>query len=383
MPRAPKQTPERRTKGSGSKVMYDPKTETFKCYVTDGVNGNGSPKRRYFTGKTREEVERKRTAFLYEREKQTFIEPQKITLGEWLNEWLQDYSGNHAPATTERYKLEIEKHIKPNLGGVKLQALNQRMIQKTIKDLSQTMEPKSVKMFHGVLHAALERAVMNDMIAKNPASNCVLPTVQHKEVQPLPDSVFAHIRGHKYEDVYMAGFYLGARRAELLGLTWDCIKFDQGVIIIKQQLQGKEIRKTTKGKKSRVIVAPADCMELFRNVKKKQAEKRMKAGELWENDLNLCFTNDFGHPLIPNHVSDDFKTICKHAGFPEGHFHSIRHTYEAFLLEGGVSFKTVQDNMGHADINMTMTTYAHTTDTMKQQAAQSLNDTLNKKLKNA
>ena len=383
MPRTPKQTQERRTKGSGSKVMYDPKTDTYRCYVTDGVKANGTPKRRYFNGKTREEVEKKRNAFLYEREKKTFIEPQKITLGEWLNEWIEDYSANHAPATTERYKLEIEKHIKPNLGGVKLQALNQRMIQKTIRELSQTMQPKSVRMFFGVLHAALERAVMNDMIAKNPAAHCVLPTIQRKEVKPLPDTIFREIKGHKYEAVYMAGFYLGARRAELLGLTWDCINFDRGIVIIKQQLQGNKIRETTKGKKSRVIVAPADCLELFRNEKKKQAEKRLKAGSLWENNLNLVFTNDFGHPLIPNHVSDDFKTICKHAGFPEGHFHSIRHTYETFLLEGGAGIKTVQDNMGHSDINMTLNIYAHTTDTMKQQAAQSLNETLSKKLENA
>lgn len=383
MPRAPKQIAERRTKGTGSKVMYDPKTDTYKCYVTDGVNWNGSPKRRYFTGKTREEVDKKRNAFLYEKEKQMYIEPQKITLGQWMDEWLSDYSADLAPTTKERYRLEIEKHIKPNLGGVKLQALDERMIQRTIKNLSQSMQPKSVKMFHGVLHAALGRAVINNMIVKNPAAHCVLPTIQRKEVQPLPDAVFHEIKGHKYESVYLAGFYLGARRAELLGLTWDCIDFDRGVVIIKQQLQGNEIRETTKGKKSRVIVAPPDCMELFKAEKKKQAAKRLKAGNLWENALNLVFTNDIGRPLIPNHVSDDFKTICKHAGFPEGHFHSIRHTYETYMLENGEGLKTIQDNMGHSDINMTLNVYAHVSDSMKKTAAKNLNDTINSKLKNA
>jgi len=58
-----------------------------------------------------------------------------MTLGQWLDIWQKTYLGNVKPRTVEAYKSEIQNHIKPALGAIKLEALNTLDIQAFCNDL--------------------------------------------------------------------------------------------------------------------------------------------------------------------------------------------------------------------------------------------------------
>lgn len=71
----------------------------------------------------------------------------------------------------------------------------------------------------------------------NPAGACKLPRVEKVEIKPLDDDAIgvfmSVIKGHKYETLYTVALFTGMREGEVLGLTWDCVDFKAGVIMIK------------------------------------------------------------------------------------------------------------------------------------------------------
>lgn len=91
---------------------------------------------------------------------QTYVEPTSMTVGEWLDIWLKEYTVNIRPATKGAYEEHVRVHLKPYLGKIKLNQLAPHQIQQAYNELlrARGLSAKSVKNIHGVLHRALERA---------------------------------------------------------------------------------------------------------------------------------------------------------------------------------------------------------------------------------
>ena len=98
-------------------------------------------------------------------------------------------------------------------------------------------------------------------------------------------------------------------------------------------------------------------------------EWKLKSGGLWDNALNLVFTNEIGQPLLDKTVYVSFKKVVEKIGSPETRFHDLRHSYATMALKSGDDLKTVSDNLGHASIKITADVYAFVTDQMKQESA--------------
>ena len=97
----------------------------------------------------------------------TYVPPNKLTLGQWLDTWAEQYIGNVKDSTSAAYKASIRTHIKPKLGAVRLDALTTHMIQTFYNGLLESAEDrravsaKTVKNIHGILHKALRQDVAN------------------------------------------------------------------------------------------------------------------------------------------------------------------------------------------------------------------------------
>ena len=131
--------------------------------------GTGKHRQKYFYGKTQAEVRKKMTAFSAELDNGVFSEPSKLTVAQWLDIWRAEYSGGIKSSTVDQYRTQIEQHLKPAFGAVKLEKLSAPMIQKLYnqKQRERSADPKgraglsakSIKNLHSVLHEALERAM--------------------------------------------------------------------------------------------------------------------------------------------------------------------------------------------------------------------------------
>lgn len=339
----------------------------------------GKQIQRSITGKTQKEVAQKLREITVELDQGTYQEPTKMTLGEWLEIWHKDYSVNLKPMTQQTYSEQIQNHIKPELGRIKLKDLKTHMIQRFYNSLATGEKPlaaKTIKNIHGVLHRALNQAVSNNLIRVNPATACVLPKVQKPEIKPLePGEIYRILQEAKeddYQNLVTVALFTGMRQGELLGLSWDCIDFESGVITVKQQLQhkdGKYFLCSPKSNKPRRILPAQLVMDALKAEQEKQEHARQQAGEVWNNPFNLVFTDASGKNLVRRTVVKHFKAIAGRAGVGDARFHDMRHSFAVTSLLAGDDVKTVQENLGHATAAFTLDVYGHVTEQMRRDSA--------------
>ena len=241
----------------------------WEARITTGRDpGTGKQVQRSFTGKTQKEVREKMQAAAVAVNSGTYIAPQKMTVGQWLDTWAADYLGGSKPATVTIYKNNIKNHIKPALGAVGLSDLRPHMVQQFINGMN--LSPASVRLAYKVLHMALEKAVKLEYIPRNPAAGSELPKLEQKEIHPLDDQQVKALlnasRGGDSEHLITVALFTGCRLSELLGLTWEAVDFKQGTITISKQLARPEHRGATpfispKNGKPRTITPAASVID--------------------------------------------------------------------------------------------------------------------------
>ncbi len=311
-------------------------------YTVGRDPGTGKQVQRSITGKEQKEVAQKLKAAIASIDAGTYIAPNKMTVGEWLDTWSETYLGGVKPFTVVSYKGQIKNHIKPALGAIKLEALTTHTIQQFYNSLEHAqgdmsgLSPKSIKNVHGVLHKALQQAVAVGYLRFNPSDSCTLPRVVKKELKPFDEvqskAFLEAIKGHRFETLFTVTLFTGMREGEILGLLWNCIDFDKGCILIDKQLQrekkpqGKYIFAPLKNDKSRKITPAPWIMQVLKSHQAIQTEQRLKAGPLWE-DSGLVFTNELGQHLEIHTVYREFKAVAASIGCPDTRFHDLRHSY--------------------------------------------------------
>ena len=137
--------------------------------------GTGKQIQRSITGKTQKEVAQKLKQVTLDIDNGVYHAPCKLTLAQWLEIWSKTYLGGVKPRTAHIYKSDIKLHILPALGAVRLEALNAPMIQAFYNAMGEPSEQnpeglsaKTVKNVHGVLHKALQQAVLIGYLRYNP-----------------------------------------------------------------------------------------------------------------------------------------------------------------------------------------------------------------------
>lgn len=363
--------------------------EYWEARYTVGFDpGTGKQVQKSVSGKTQKEVAQKLKELTAALDAGTYIAPSKVTVGQWLDVWQQDYLVNVRPATVTSYEATIRNHIKPKIGAIRLDSLTTQDIQEFYNSLRTPLEnrkalsAKTIKNIHGILHHALQQAMLNNYIRTNPSNSCVIPRATKKKVKPLNEYQIADflkaIKGHKYESMFLVALFTGIRQGEVCGLQWECVDFDDGTILIDKQLQSlrgktrgdseKYSLVPTKNGKERTITAAPYVMELLWKTKQRQNADRKTWGKAFqENDL--VFTDELGNRITPQALYRAFKIIVTESGMPMVRFHDLRHSYAVISLKSGDDVKTVQENLGHATAAFTLDTYGHVTEKMKKDSA--------------
>ena len=333
--------------GSIRKITTTKKGKIYTYWqgrYTEGFDpGTGKQIQRSITGKTQKEVAQKLRQITASLDDGTYKAPCKLTVGEWLDIWTQDYLGGVKVSTAYLYKKNVELYIAPRLGNIKLEALNAHTVQHFYNRLVSPTDPavnplsaKTVKNIHGVFHKAMQQAVLIGYLRVNPTDACALPRVIKKEMHPLEEDQVAaflkEIQGSPHEYLYKIALFTGLREGEILGLGWDHIDLENGILTVKRQLR-KEQKKggqyyfsPPKNNRARSISLAPSVVMLFRLQKLAQNSMRMEAGDAWQEN-GLVFSNQIGGYLSYRTVYDCFKRIVKRIGSPSTRFHDLRHPY--------------------------------------------------------
>lgn len=367
--------------GSGSiRQRPDGRWEARFTYADD----LGNKKRGSVYGESQKECRQKLTAILTAIDSGLYKKTQRYTLEQWLDEWLATYCKDLKPMTLSGYKSKIESRIKPYLGKSQLTALNNVRLQKYYNLLAsgdsdhKPLSAKSIQNVHGILHKALDQAVIAGILASNPSDHVKLPKIKKPALMPLMDEDVTRfldaIKGDPYERLYIVALFSGLRESELIGLQWDDVDLENGIITVCRQIQkayGKNeyvfLDETKNGKQRTAAIAPS-IVKVLKAQRVQQMEWQLAAGSLWKNERNLVFTNEIGDHLKHRTVYNRFKRIVSSIGLEHTRFHDLRHSYAVNALQAGDSVKAVQEQLGHYSSAFTMDTYAAVSNTMRKES---------------
>jgi integrase len=133
-------------------------------------------KRKTLYGKTRQEAAAKLAKALSDREGGLTFNAGSLTVGEWMDRWLEDClkplvdAGKMVHSTFVRYEGIANNHLKPALGHRKPKMLTRAEVRRLYNKKGKTLSPRSVDYIHTTLQKALNQAVTDDLIPRNVAS---------------------------------------------------------------------------------------------------------------------------------------------------------------------------------------------------------------------
>lgn len=327
------------------------------------------------------------------------ITDNKEFFGVFFKDWLYNtHMNDKKAATKERYDGIFRNYIENSpIYYIKLKDLEPSDIQNYYNDLVSNGKSISViNNLHKLIAPCIRYANISNRILKDFSKAIVLPKTSQnlsKSNDVLPFTLDEQLRfieaikGNDLEMLFITALDTGLRQGELFALTWNDIDLKNKAIYVNKTFKRvkntdtgeyENIIQTPKTKKSiRVVPLPAHLIDKLRQYEIQQKELRIKVANLYE-DNNLVFCNCFGRYLDSGNVLKKFKKIIKENDIPIRKFHDLRHTYATRLFELGEDPKTVQVLLGHSNISITLDTYTHVLDSLKDNAISKLNDLYNK-----
>ena len=240
-----------------------------------------------------------------------------------------------------------------------------------------------VQSIHAVLRNELESAVREELIPRNVAKLVRVPAPRYKVNRgltvPHAKATLKAAAAHRLAVLYVLALFLGLRRGELLRLRWQDVDLEAGKLEVVQTLQrvGGSLRlvppKTDDS--ARTVPLPPPCVEALREHKKRQLAERAEAWPDWE-DHGLVFPSRRGTPMEPDNLRRRWTAIRNEARLGATRFHDLRHTCVSLLLDLGTPPHVVREIVGHSDIEVTMTIYAHVPLDEKRKALGKLGEAL-------
>ena len=403
---------------NGESSIYEGGDGRWHGWVWMGTRDDGTPDRRHVTGKKRSVVVAKVRDL--ERKRDAGITPkvgERDTVAVWLRHWLYNIAApadgrGVRPKTYAAYRGDVERHLVPRIGHLRLTKLDAEHIERLHADLlAAGLSAKSVLNAHRTLSRALRVALARGKLQRNVATLVTPPQPIRHEVDPLSAdearAVLAAARQKRNAARWSVALGCGLRQGEALGLGWDDIGLDAGVIHVRWQLQrlayehgcaprGSEPRCGVKPlrcpdrrgglvfsrPKSRAgerdITLPPPLVDELREHRTAQIGERLKAGALWQEGPRggLVFAQPTGKPIDARRDYDEWLAILTAAKVERARLHDARHSCATLLLERGIDIKVVSEILGHTQTWFTRDTYQHVTKRLQAEAAEQMSGAL-------
>ncbi|MFY9286915.1 MAG: site-specific integrase [Alphaproteobacteria bacterium] len=340
---------------------------------------------------TYKDAEKELRRLLYSIDQGEHIEPSKITVSQFLKQWLETITSQVSPKTHERYSEIVNNSLVPVFGSYQLTKLSPSIIQQAYnkwetsgrKDSKKGgLSPRTRLHYHRIFSSALKHAVQLQIIARNPADAVKAPRVKKTTVTTITIEqssqlldAFQALHSHLYWPVLLA-LTTGMRRGEIAALRWRNVDFDKSTIRVVESVEQVKhvIRfKAPKTEKTRAVIVPNYAVEELKAWQEKQKERLLELGVEANEDTFVCGRSWDGGVVKPDSLTAEFrKAIRDIPNFPIVRFHDLRHSHATQLLKEGVHPKIAQERLGHSTITTTLDLYSHVTETMQNDAAEKL-----------
>lgn len=372
--------PMAKKRGNGEGSIRKRSDGRWEGIIVVGHKNDGSAILKSVFGKTQKEciANLQKAIELYKGAELT--EDSRMTLGEWLNRWLDAYVVFRVrESTLHNYRYQI-RLISEILGDKPLHTITTADVQKMYNKLKTDgrknpdrvkgteLSNTVVRSVHMMLHQAMDVAVKEHLIPKNPTNGTTIPKKETQPMQVLNESELERFKAViEQDELWYEFFYTelttGLRRGEICGLKWKDFNIETDRLHIQRAVTVKKgggfyVGDTKTTNSERYMLLPPRTAEML----KKRKENAL--GEwIFPNHLNPDL------PIHPTTVYNHMKTLLKKAELPLIRFHDLRHTFATHAMANDVDAKTLSSILGHTEASFTLDTYTHVTSDMQRNAA--------------
>lgn len=310
------------------------------------------------------------------------VEDHDLSVGDWLERWWDGPARLKVRPTTHRsYRFQVDA-ITRHLGDVRLQDLSLARWQAFLAHLvnekdHHKLAPRTARSYHAVMRRALQVALSQGLIARNPlaveeAFTLRIPPTELTVWTPQELGAYLDAAGtHRLGLALHLLTFTGARRGEVVGVQWRDLDLELGEWHIKraQLITGEGTPKSKAG--NRIVGLDPGTVERLIEWRREQREELLAAGI---NPLGVGDLAVFNRPgstvcVHPDSVSKLHCTVQKQAGLPHMKMHGLRHLHATYLIAGGESIKAVSDRLGHSTPAFTLSVYAQSMPQERKQVA--------------
>ena len=292
--------------------------------------------------------------------------------------WLEQYKDGVKENTLRQTKSAFRMYILPHLGDFRIEKINVARCQKAVNAWAE--RTKIFKLFKNYASSVFKYAISLDMCSDNPMAKVHVPVKK----QSLGDEDNKKIEFYSKNELltfldclekegnqkrltfFRVLAFTGARKSEILALTWEDVDFTNKKLNINKTLAIGEkgiIVNTPKTKSSkRIISLDERTIEILKHWRKEQRKLYFALGFNTSGKAQAVFTNKDNRYIRPNTVSAWMQNIVDKYDLNYIKIHGFRHTHCSLLFDSGASIQEVKERLGHANIETTMNIYAHVTE---------------------
>lgn len=389
----------RRSPGDGT--IFKRKSDGLWVGGIELQTADGKRRQKRVAAKTRNEVVAKLRELRKQIDAGLAIGTASVNLDKYMETWLTDVHWRRAkPSTYPGDERTVRNYIIPFIGKIRLDRLTPQHIRDMIKALQETSSDtrkastRSAQKAYRILHGALEQAVKDGLIARNPAAAVDEPKHVANRPPAFDNTTAIHIMNtadqissEMWSARWKTGFMTGLREAEVLGLEWDRVDLGADAIVASWQLQefkkvhgcGDPVDGVYPCGKVRVSFCPQahwklppglvyrECERslLWTKPKSKKSDRdipiipplhaaleQLKANDTGPNPHNLVFHHPDGSPFTPSQDQKAWRGLLIAAEVPHKGQHSLRRTAATLLRGAQVDEQTRMDLFGHASADV-------------------------------
>ena len=314
--------------------------ELKRAYKT----GTGEPTR---LSEARQAERERREAEAFERARQ---EKEALTFGQFFREtYFPIAKTSKKPESWKKEEQHFRLYLEPVLGRKPLKdikPLTIERVKKTIMDAGRS--PRFLQYCLATFRQVWNAARRDGLVSGDSPTKAVkIPKIENRRVRFLTPAeagdllTYLKPRHRTIHDIAFLSLFTGMRFGEVKSLKWGAVDLDRGLITIFD----------AKGGKTRTAFMTPEVREMLAERKRGDPE-------------DLVFTTFDGREYADTPTT--FRDAVEALGFNQGIadprqkvvFHSLRHSYAAWLAEAGIDIYTIGKLLGHSTVQMSAR-YAH------------------------